>query len=235
MPDQPQPALHTLLLHLLPADHTTVGNITLLEQFLAAAQAAGHQPPATEDDFKIAREALVAAGLAVKGKGRGGATARATGAQRPDFALDAPTAPAPTPTAAAKPPKAAKAKPTPESAKALAAVRWCRDPDIGGNAGLYRQNSDTENYLLAMGDNGNGIWVGPDPGAKLIAMTEKDTPAAPRYSITLMTAAQNIGFVTQDRLPSPQRVIEIVKANRRVTTVPTWGKSKSIGVNSDAL
>lgn len=40
MPDQPQPALHTLLLHLLPADHTTVGNITLLEQFLAAAQAA---------------------------------------------------------------------------------------------------------------------------------------------------------------------------------------------------
>ena len=128
-----------------------------------------------------------------------------------------------------------KARPTPESAKALAAVRWCRDPDIGGNAGLYRQNSDTENYLLAMGDNGNGIWVGPDPGAKLIAMTEKGTPAAPRYSITLMTAAQNIGFVTQDRLPSPQRVIEIVKANRRVTTVPTWGKSKSIGVNSDAL
>lgn len=129
----------------------------------------------------------------------------------------------------------AKAKPTPESAKTLAAVRWCRDPDIGGNATLYRQNADTENYLLAMGDNGNGIWVGPDPGAKVIAMADKEAPATPRYSITLITAAQNVGFVAQDRLPSPQRVIEIVKANRRVTTVPTWGNSKSISVNSDAL
>ena len=95
----------TLLLNLLPADHTTVGNSTLLEQFLAAAQAEGHKPPATEDDFKTAREALVAAGLAVKGKGRGGATARATGAQRPDFALGAPTPPAPAPAATPKPPQ----------------------------------------------------------------------------------------------------------------------------------
>ena len=55
-----QQQLTTLLLNLLPADHTTVGNSTLLEQFLAAAQAEGHQPPATEDDFKTAREALVA-------------------------------------------------------------------------------------------------------------------------------------------------------------------------------
>jgi hypothetical protein len=128
-----------------------------------------------------------------------------------------------------------KAKPTPESTARLAAARWCRDPDIGGNAALYRQNADTENYLLAMGDNGNGIWVGPDPGAKVMAMADKEAPATPRYSITLITAAQNVGFVVQDRLPSPQRVIEIVKANRRVTTVPTWGNSKSISVNSDAL
>ena len=125
-----------------------------------------------------------------------------------------------------------KAKPTPESTAALAATRWCRDPGPGGNAGVYRQNADTENYRLAVGDNGNGIWVGPDPGAKLMAMTEQGKPAESRYSITAVTAAQNIGFVTQDRLPSPQRVIEIIAANRRVTTVPTWGKSKTIGVNS---
>mgnify|MGYP000703417998 CR=1 FL=1 len=61
-----QQQLTTLLLNLLPADHTTVGNSTLLERFLAAAQAEGHQPPATEDDFKTAREALVAAGLLVR-------------------------------------------------------------------------------------------------------------------------------------------------------------------------
>jgi hypothetical protein len=125
-----------------------------------------------------------------------------------------------------------KAKPTPESTAVPAATRWCRDPGPGGNAGVYRQDADTEHYLLAVGDNGNGIWVGPDPGAKLIAMTEQGKPAESRYAITAVTAAKNIGFVTQDRLPSPQRVIEIIAANRRVTTVPTWGKSKTIGVNS---
>ena len=81
MPDQRLQPLPELLLNLLPADHSTVGNITLLAQFLAAAQTAGHQPPVSEEDFKTARDALVAAGLAVKGKGRGGATARATGAR----------------------------------------------------------------------------------------------------------------------------------------------------------
>ncbi|HNT83851.1 MAG TPA: hypothetical protein PKN51_01745, partial [Ottowia sp.] len=69
---QRQQALEALLLNLLPADHSTVGNATLQQQFLAAAQAAGHPGPVTADDFQAAREALLAAGLAVKGKGRGG-------------------------------------------------------------------------------------------------------------------------------------------------------------------
>lgn len=141
-----QQQLQTLLLNLLPADHTTVGNITLLEQFLAAAQAAGHQPLPTEADFKTAREALVAAGLAVKGKGRGGATARATGAQRPDFALDAPTAPAPA--AADKQPKAPKAKPSlkqPDNGDTQ--VLAYRHPDRRKNnpeVGLVNAESDPE-------------------------------------------------------------------------------------------
>ena len=141
----------TLLLNLLPADHTTMGNITLLEQFLAAAQAAGHQPPGTEDDFKTAREALVAAGLAVKGKGRGGSTARATGAARPAFALDAPAVPAPNASAAAvkqaKPAKA-KAKPTPaQPDTGDAQVLAYRHPDRRKNnpeVGLVNTESDPE-------------------------------------------------------------------------------------------
>ena len=143
-----QQQLTTLLLNLLPADHTTVGNSTLLERFLAAAQAEGHKPPATEDDFKTAREALVAAGLAVKGKGRGGATARATGAQRPDFALGAPTPPAPAPAATPKPPKAAKAKPTPaQPDNGDTQVLAYRHPDRRKNnpeVGLVNAESDPE-------------------------------------------------------------------------------------------
>ena len=69
----------------------------------------------------------------------------------------------------------------------------------------------------------------------MIALTEKDKPAELRFAITALTATQNIGFAAQDRLPSPQRVMEIVATNRRVTAVPTWGKNKKISINSDAL
>src|SRR5450830_1847576 len=78
----------TILLQLLPADHAAVGNLTLWGQFQAAAQAAG-VTGVTEEAFKAAREALVESGQAIKGKGRGGSTARATGATRPDFELKA--------------------------------------------------------------------------------------------------------------------------------------------------
>ena len=77
-----------LLLKLLPEDCTTVGNQSLQQRFLEASLAAGMV--ATETDFLSAREALLAAGLVVKGRGRGGSTARATGDTRPDFDLAAP-------------------------------------------------------------------------------------------------------------------------------------------------
>ncbi len=139
------PQLHSLLLDLLPADHSMVGNITLQEQFLDAA--ARQQLPATADDFQAAREALVAAGLAVKGKGRGGATARAMGNQRPDFTLDAPVpaaaaapAPAPRKTAARK---TAPPPPATDGAQVLA----YRHPDRRKNnpeVGLVNTESDPE-------------------------------------------------------------------------------------------
>lgn len=87
MSEHAQP-LSAILLQLLPADHATVGNITLWGQFQAATQAAG-LPGVSEEVFKATKEALVASGLAVKGKGRGGSTARATGPSRPDFDLQA--------------------------------------------------------------------------------------------------------------------------------------------------
>lgn len=86
MASTPPARLQELLLGLLPADHSAVGNLILLAQFQAATATAGI-PNVTEDDFKTAREALVADGKAVKGKGRGGATARATGPDRPSFDL----------------------------------------------------------------------------------------------------------------------------------------------------
>lgn len=88
MSEPRQQKLQTILLQLLPADHSAVGNIALWAQFQAAADAAGIAA-ITEDTFKIVREALVESGQAIKGKGRGGSTARATGPNRPDFDLTA--------------------------------------------------------------------------------------------------------------------------------------------------
>jgi adenine-specific DNA-methyltransferase len=76
---QPKPQqLEDLLLGLLPANGSTVANGPLLALWLQAAASAGLQ--ATADDFTNLRTALLARGLVVKGKGRGGATARASAA-----------------------------------------------------------------------------------------------------------------------------------------------------------
>ncbi len=83
-----QQQLQSLLLDQLPSDHSAMGNPVLLVQFQSAASISG-LGPLSEDDFKSARDALVERGAVVKGKGRGGSTARATGAARPAFDLQA--------------------------------------------------------------------------------------------------------------------------------------------------
>lgn len=144
--------LQTIFLQLLPIDHTPVGNGSLLTQFLAAALAAGISN-ATDASFSEAREALVAGGQAIKGKGRGGSTARATGPDRPGFELKAhpstadllATSPNTAPAKLAKPatPKAApQATPTGEPQ-----VLSYRHPDRRKNnpeVGLVNEASDPE-------------------------------------------------------------------------------------------
>ena len=136
--------LQDTILGLLPPDHSFVGNQTLLQQVGAAL---GATP--SEDDFKAAREALVAAGQAIKGKGRGGSTARATGTARPDFALQslavtgdllaAKAAPAPRP--ARQAPPTAKAPPgDPQVLSYRYPDRRKNNPEVG----LVNEASDPE-------------------------------------------------------------------------------------------
>jgi adenine-specific DNA-methyltransferase len=73
-----QEQLEGLLLGLLPANGSTVSNGQLLSLWTQAAKEAGLT--ASADDFAALREDLVARGLVVKGKGRGGSTARASAA-----------------------------------------------------------------------------------------------------------------------------------------------------------
>lgn len=85
---QAQQLLQSIFMQLLPADHSAVGNSNLQAKFQAAAQTAG-LPAISDDDFTAVRDVLLASGQIVKGRGRGGSTARATGAVRPDFELKA--------------------------------------------------------------------------------------------------------------------------------------------------
>ena len=129
-PNQANTPLTALLLQLLPADHSAVGNGALFNQFSAACQAAG-LGPVTQEDFQAAR---------------------ATGADRPAFALQAPAVPATsTPAPAAKRPairaKAASAAPAPASASGDAQVLAYRHANRRKNnpeVGLVNTASDPE-------------------------------------------------------------------------------------------
>ena len=70
-----QEPLERLLMDLLPADGSAIGNGPLLTGWTRAAADAGLQ--ARPEVFTVLRAALVARGLVVKGKGRAGSTARA--------------------------------------------------------------------------------------------------------------------------------------------------------------
>lgn len=145
-----QHQLQSLLLQLLPADHSAVGNISLWAQLQEAAHTAG-LAAISEDEFKTARDALVASGQAIKGKGRGGSTARASGEVRPDFALQAePTTPdlLAAPQTAAKPVKRGAPKPTaPTAGLGAPQVLSYRHADRRKNnpeVGLVNEASDPE-------------------------------------------------------------------------------------------
>jgi len=113
------------------------------------------------------------------------------------------------------------------------AVQWCRDSTLGGAQIVYRANASKDSYLIAIGDNGNAVRVAPDTSAALL--NPESSKKRDRYGITLITAVQNTNYVAQDRLPSPERVVSIINDNRRVSSTPTWGDEKSIGISSDEL
>ena len=141
-----QQQLQSILLSLLPGSHSSVGNAVLLQQVQIRAKAEGIKA-VSDMEFAELREALVAEGKIVKGKGRGGSTALAMGAERPPFSLAAESA---TPDMLTKAPGQRPA--TPRAAPKTAApgdpqVLSYRHPDRRKNnpeVGLVSEASDPE-------------------------------------------------------------------------------------------
>ncbi len=96
---------------------------------------------------------------------------------------------------------------------------WCRDHRLEPTQIIYRPDEARDAYLLALGDNGNGVLVGRDELAGLIA--EEGATPPERSSITLMTAGRAVSFVAQDRLPSAERVLDLIRDDRVVSSTNT--------------
>jgi len=148
MADKRQEQLEQLLLGLLPLDGSTLGNGQLLTRWTQAAASAGEA--VTEADFANVREALLARQMVVKGKGRGGSTARASAAAPGSdaFALqvEAPVEGGDEP--AATPRKAKRAKPritaADEGAAQVISYRHTDKRKNNPEVGLVNEASDPQ-------------------------------------------------------------------------------------------
>lgn len=110
---------------------------------------------------------------------------------------------------------------------------WCRDGSLNPTQVAYRADGAKDAYLLAIGDSGMGISVGPDTAGQILQSERPNSK--PNYSITLITDNRRINYVPQNRLPSLRRVLEVVNANRTVSSVSTWGDDTSINIQSGVL
>lgn len=125
----------------------------------------------------------------------------------------------------------AKGEVKPATTEQIAA--YCRDsaarPEMS-NAGVYRANGARESYLIALGDAGRGIFVGPDTLGALLS-----DPGRKNYSITLYNIAQGFVFAPRDRLPPPEQALAIVKSERPISTVATTGGSNTVTIDAKAI
>lgn len=111
-------------------------------------------------------------------------------------------------------------------------VAWCRDASLDPMQVAYRANAASDAYLIALNDSGTGVSVRPDPASQ--ALADDPQKATTAYAITLITDTQNINYVSQDRLPSPDRVLDIIDDGRVIGSVSTWGEDDAIEINSTA-
>jgi len=89
MDDTKRQALMDLLVGLVPADGSAIGNQSLREKFIEAAKEAGYRNTGSALDvaFETIREDLVRMGSLAKGKGRGGSVRRVRADDSAGFAL----------------------------------------------------------------------------------------------------------------------------------------------------
>ncbi|APG63338.1 hypothetical protein LPB140_11680 [Sphingorhabdus lutea] len=126
-----------------------------------------------------------------------------------------------------------------------APATWCRDDQYNAPPGaIYRAGESMNSYLLAFGDSGNALSVGPNDLIAAInaadtksaddavdrdqeGIEDQDTLDAPPISITIIVEDKKVHFSPRNKLPSPNLVMKILDNESPVSSNGTWGKNKN--------
>jgi hypothetical protein len=105
------------------------------------------------------------------------------------------------------------------------AVVYCRDASSEERFGVYRADGLRTAYLIAAGDAGNTLLVGPDLGMQALDKTSRT------YSVTLLTVDRQFGFAPYQSMPTAKQVIESLGSNNDTYVRPRIpGEEKNIEV-----
>lgn len=125
--------------------------------------------------------------------------------------------------------EAAESGATNSEGTSAAPVIFCRDHEIEPGRAIYRADESEDSFLFALSDSGVGVSVGRDRLGQFLSDKEDSDP---QYSVTLHLEDINASYIPQDRLPDPERVLEILDENRVTGTVSTWGDRTQMTVGA---
>jgi hypothetical protein len=100
-------------------------------------------------------------------------------------------------------------------------VPLCREGDANAQYGVYRRPDSTNSYVIAMGDAGRTVDVGPS-----FALEEKDAG----YSLSFGELDRRLIYPSFDKFPSPAVAVDAVMKLQPVSSVSRNGKDVTIGM-----
>jgi hypothetical protein len=123
------------------------------------------------------------------------------------------------------------AKEAKDSEVAPARVTFCRDAASTGQFGVYRANGSTDDYVIAVGDDGMTITVARQPAVALLGgKGERD------YWIDLSTIYATSTYRGFRSLPAPNKVITVVNSEAPLSSVERDGAGNTtVNLNSAVL
>lgn len=121
----------------------------------------------------------------------------------------------------------AKEKPEAEAAKPIV---YCRDSeDPGVRWAMYRANGAKDSYVLAIGDAGRAVMVGPSISGLVNGGGEKT------FSLMLADLDRSLVFPDVDRLPPPEQALEIVSRTQPVSSASKSASGSNVTINSGVV